>query len=575
MKKLTSLLLFSLVAGCGSGPAHPKFGVRNGAGGEGNSTPMDSSNSTGSTAAGGTTGAGSINAGLPTNPTSTTDYYASNLYLTPTVTPMRRLLNREYLASVKDILGIETSAYANRLVADGGGSFDNNILQQSLDSKRLQGYVDVSMKVADAFFAATQQATTQMGCAPATASVDCMTNFIKKIGRLAYRRDLDPTELAALVKVYTPDRPLDGMESVIASLFASSNFLFVTETGVADANKPGYAKLKGAELATKLSLLLLGKVPSADLLALAEKGSLDTPAGLEAQAHTILASPEAKAYQRNFVRNWLSLDNVAQIVANGTGVSDSFKSVAPDLPEETYRLFDDFMKPGSKFMDVYTAPYTYMTTNVASIYKTTVTNPWQRVDLTPLPRRGFLSQPAVLASLGDHAYNSIFRGQFLALRILCQDLGGLPPGTPMIDTSKASGTSERAILSTLTANAACAACHKKMEPLGLGLERYDGFGVYRTADSKSNALTGAGNFTGTNPFTFTDEPGLATQLHDRDDAKVCVVKKLTEYLLGRAPAMKGDETTMLAMQTSLLNKDYVETLVTFIKSDSFTYRKKD
>ena len=60
-----------------------------------------------------------------------------------------------------------------------------------------------------------------------------------------------------------------------------------------------------------------------------------------------------------------------------------------------------------------------------------------------------------------------------------------PPDVPALD-EKAVGAamSQRAQMEAHRANAVCAACHSRMDPLGFGLENYDAIGRWRTQDGK-------------------------------------------------------------------------------------------
>ena len=76
------------------------------------------------------------------------------------------------------------------------------------------------------------------------------------------------------------------------------------------------------------------------------------------------------------------------------------------------------------------------------------------------------------------------RGKFVAEALLCRSVPPPPPevdttlGTPMADPN----ATLRERLELHRSNAACAACHALMDPIGLGLEQFDGIGAYRETD---------------------------------------------------------------------------------------------
>jgi hypothetical protein len=80
-------------------------------------------------------------------------------------------------------------------------------------------------------------------------------------------------------------------------------------------------------------------------------------------------------------------------------------------------------------------------------------------------------------------------------------------------------------------NAVCASCHTKMDPLGFGLENYDGIGRWRAMDGKFPV-----DSTGTLPNgkTFSSPAEMrAALLSELPDFSRCVVEKLLTYSLGR------------------------------------------
>ena len=85
------------------------------------------------------------------------------------------------------------------------------------------------------------------------------------------------------------------------------------------------------------------------------------------------------------------------------------------------------------------------------------------------------------------------------------------------------------------ANPACASCHARMDPIGFGLENYDGIGAYRTMDGTA-AIDARGQLPDGRSFSGPHE--LATLLSADPDFPRCAAKKLYTYALGRAP----DET---------------------------------
>ena len=98
---------------------------------------------------------------------------------------------------------------------------------------------------------------------------------------------------------------------------------------------------------------------------------------------------------------------------------------------------------------------------------------------------------------------------------------------------KAVGTSAslRQQMEKHRANAICASCHTKMDPLGFGLENYDGIGKWRTKDGKF-PVDSSGTLP--NGKSFYDPSEMRALLKSQlPEFARCMVEKMLIYSLGR------------------------------------------
>jgi hypothetical protein len=80
-------------------------------------------------------------------------------------------------------------------------------------------------------------------------------------------------------------------------------------------------------------------------------------------------------------------------------------------------------------------------------------------------------------------------------------------------------------------NAACAACHQRMDPLGFALENFDGLGKWRTSADGENVNAAASLPDGT---TFDGITGLRDfVVKHKDDYVRALAEKLLGYGVGR------------------------------------------
>jgi hypothetical protein len=82
------------------------------------------------------------------------------------------------------------------------------------------------------------------------------------------------------------------------------------------------------------------------------------------------------------------------------------------------------------------------------------------------------------------------------------------------------------------ANAVCASCHSRMDPLGFALENYDGVGRWRDKDAGSR-IDASGQFPDGTRFVGPEELKKALASARRDEFVDTATQKLLLYALGR------------------------------------------
>jgi hypothetical protein len=107
-----------------------------------------------------------------------------------------------------------------------------------------------------------------------------------------------------------------------------------------------------------------------------------------------------------------------------------------------------------------------------------------------------------------------------------------PPGTPGLDEMAVGvSASQREQLERHRANAVCASCHSRMDPLGFALENYDAIGQWRDKDGKF-PIDASGRLP--DGRKFVGATGLAAILMSNPDAFAkAMTEKMLIYALGR------------------------------------------
>ena len=380
----------------------------------------------------------------------------------------------------------------------------------------------------------------------------CIQSILSTLARRAWRRPVTAKEVAALTSLVAKSRAAgssvdQALQEAIEAILASPNFLFHIEH---DAGTAAHA-VSGVELASRLSFFIWSSIPDDELLNLGVSGKLATPAVLDAQIKRMIDDPRSSALSENFAGQWLEIRNLDAIRPD----PDKFPAWGPDLKEamrtETRMFFDSILRENRPIGDFLNARYTFLNESLAKHYGIEgVKGPqFRRVELTTNQRGGILGEGAVLAVSSYPSRTSVvLRGKFILENILGTPPPPPPPDVPALDND-AVGTvlSLRKQMEKHRANAICAACHSKMDPLGFALENYDAIGKWREQDGKFPV-----DSSGTLPDgkTFDGPVAMREVLADRmPDFARCLLEKMMIYSLGRG-ITTADRRTIAQMETN-------------------------
>jgi hypothetical protein len=204
-----------------------------------------------------------------------------------------------------------------------------------------------------------------------------------------------------------------------------------------------------------------------------------------------------------------------------------------------------------------------------------------------LPRAGVLGQATFLASTtGPVETSPTARGLFVREHLLCQVVPNPPPGvnTNLPEPSADAVRAKRERMLEHAQNASCSGCHRLMDPIGFGLEKYDAIGAWRekellelggdegprrrkTVEVEINAV---GEIAGLPASTFGDSRALGRVLASSPVCQDCVVKQLFRYAFGR-PEMPADRASVAGAAAAFRTSGFrfKEILISFVRSPQF------
>ncbi len=496
---------------------------------------------------------------------------------------LRRLTPEEYDRTVRDLTGVDAH-HGARFVADPVvDGFHNDAAQLTVSPLLAEQLRVAAESVATE---AARTLTRVSPCAPATPTdAACARRFVAAFGARAFRRPLADDEvmryLALHATVSAAEGFGEGTEAVISAMLQSPNFLYRSELGVADR---GVWRLTPWEVASELSYLFTGTMPDDALFAAAADGRLATPAGVEAQARRLLATPAAREGMRRFVRQWLEVDRVGTVPKDAAQFADFTPAVRASMSLEFDRYVDAVLAaPRVGLTELLSGAFIYVDPTLATFYGLTASGAadaqgFRRVDTPEAPRAGLLTLGAVMAvHARPNSSSPIHRGRMVRERLLCQSL---PPPPPGINAQPPTPDPSRSLREQYAMHASvrpCVDCHRLIDPIGYTFESFDGVGRAR-AQENGRALDTTGEIVGSarSDTPLRDARDLVAHLAASPEVHDCFARQVFRYAYA-VPVTAQTACTLAAVQQGFRDdgRSIPELLVALTRSVHFVSRTGD
>lgn len=461
----------------------------------------------------------------------------------PAVTPappaLRRLTQAQYTNAVTDLLGAGL-LLPSSLEPDTAleGLYSVGAAATAISPVGVELYEEAAFSLAEQVGADPARAAAVYGCEPTEAG--CLRAFVETFGRRAWRRPLSEEEVAAVVSLgeaasTTLGDAGAGQVYALAALLQSPAFLYRIELGEPDPNDATQRRYTSEEMATRLAFFLWNTTPDDALLTAAEAGLLVTEAGLAAEVERMLADPRARQGVRTFFDEMLELYGLEDLSKDPTLFTHMSPEIAVSAREETLLGLDAIVESDADWRTFLTTRQTFLDPVLAALYnvRAPTREGFAATELDAASgRAGFLGHASFLA-LQAHPTSSsaTLRGAFIRDVLLCQEI---PPPPADVDASipEADTTSPtlRDRLATHLTDPTCAGCHQLTDPIGLGLENFDGIGAWRVTENgamidPSGVLDGA---------AFDDAAGLGAALAEHPSLGPCLSRTMYRYATARS-----------------------------------------
>lgn len=439
-----------------------------------------------------------------------------------------RLTYAEYLASLRDVLGIEPAL--NAPPPDAQGYYKN---QSAL--------LQVPLATAKYYFEAAESVGLQLTAAdltrlaPCGALTGCTDEFISAFVGRAFRRPATSDELQRYRALYdvaaAASDPLYSYRAVIQGVLNSPHFLYRSEVGSPSSRAEQVFQLTDYETASFLSYALVGRPPSQVLLDRASRGELATATGLALAVSDLLAMPESAHGLRTFIENWLLVPDMRLIDKDSELFTGYGEDIQNSMQAEARAFIEGVGTLDGTAPALVTAPVPSVSRELDAFYRGDPSG------AAGGARLGGLALGSVLADHGRFNLSSpVLRGLFVRNRVLCQVIESPPDSVDTtIDPPVAGGPVQttRQSFEAHTSNAVCQQCHQYIDTLGFPFESFDGAGRFRTMENGVPVDT-SGELVGTDvdrPVANYEE--LVQAISESANYRDCVALQGYRYLFGQ------------------------------------------
>ena len=365
------------------------------------------------------------------------------------------------------------------------------------------------------------------------------------------------------------DKHSAALKETLSVVLTTPMFLYLAEPSGDEKRRP----LTGLELASRLSYFLWSAPPDNTLRELALHGDLSRPEVLAAQTERLLDDPRSAGFVRAFFHQWLGLDRIDFFEINLKLYPRFDTATKVAAKREIDETLTHMLRHNTSLRELLKSDYVMIDRVLARYYELNGVqgDGFEKVSLPKeSPRGGLLGMAAIQFMGGNGERTSpVERGAWVLRKLLHEPPPPAPANVPAITrlAGKVLTTHER--LQAHQEDPQCASCHRKIDPIGFGLENFDAAGQWRTEDSYQ-AVDATGKPDPKTKKTWTIEPAAAfykgAAFKDYFEMRDIIASKsdafargfseaLMEYALGRTVGFR-DEPLLKEMLRQSGQKDF-------------------
>lgn len=400
---------------------------------------------------------------------------------------------------------------------------------------------------------------------PDDATPEVVAEHLQRLAERAWRRPVRKAELDDYLHSYRTEReagekPADAYRVALQGVLTSRNFIYLVE-----GDTVARERLTDSELASRLSYFLWSSMPDDGLFTAAQGGTLNGE-GLKKAVDRMLTDSKAGRFIDDFARQWLQLHRLGMFVPDKKLYPTYDAWLETSMRGEPVEFFREMFAKNLSIDSFVDSDWTMANARLCDFYG--LPGPkaggFERVSLKPENHRGgLLTMGAVLGLTSDGTrHRPVHRGVWLSEAILGKTPPPPPANVPAIEPNPPQNPKAtlRQKIEAHRNDANCAACHARIDPLGLAWDNYDAIGQWRTHEK---VAAGVGKDPVVDPAgvmpdgrAFKDATEFKRLLiEDRDKVARAFIEHLCTYGLRRVLSF-DDQDDLNAIQAEAKKKAY-------------------
>ena len=400
---------------------------------------------------------------------------------------------------------------------------------------------------------------------PDDATPEVVVEHLQRFAERAWRRPVKKEELEKYMRSYysereTGEKSADAYRVAMQGVLTSRHFIYLVE-----GDPVTRERLTDSEFASRLSYFLWSSMPDDSLFTATKNGTLKSD-GLNQEVDRMLSDSRANRFIDDFARQWLQLHRVGMFPPDKKLYPNYDAWLEASMRTEPVEFFREMYAKNMPIDSFIESNWSIANARLCDFYglPEPKISGFQRVSLKPEDHRGgLLTMGAMLGLTSDGTrHRPVHRGVWLSDVVL----GKLPPpppaNVPAIEpsTQQSPKASLREKLEAHRKDANCAACHAKIDPLGIAWDNYDAIGQWRT---REKIPAGVGEDPLINPAGIMPD-GRAFKdanefkqllLEDREKIARAFIEHLCTYGLRRALAF-DDQDDLKAIEMEAKKNQY-------------------